>query len=944
MNASFEEHMRLHLAILGPRDKYHLTAMKYKTVKVGEEFKLKKDGPPINEWLTQQEIIPFVKQKNIEGYTCWISLHDKEEGKDLITGVKALCDFWIDIDTIRSDKTVKATKEQLQEALNGAVKLQSYIEKEFGAHGFMAKSGNGFHIHFPLPRSELPEESSRKQINKKIREFAKQISLKAGVEGDHTYDIRRVTTLIGSLNLKIPESPLQTKWSKSNFVNGLDGAINLVNAARPQNKGLLEAIFNTEIQKTEIVVTSAVTNLSLSIEKLCKKYPKFNSVYNGDFEKYFDADRSRAEAYLLVTFIINGFSDLQIYEAMVNSKVGKWHERCQDYKENSLENAHEYVIENKIPIKTQKEGEEPSENIIEVCQLIREDFIAEQIYDYPNFPQFAVKYFDRDEIEFHDTLDLGEIDEEDKPIIYHPIMNDHIRKGTVILPRKPVKCTVSEIVKEAFAFVKRNFDACGKDSELKIQIIVVIAGWFIEKEKPLIPVAGTGVFAPIIPCRGGSGSGKNRLANCLRFCSYHPLIQLSTFRIPSIYRPLDYWKGTLVIDECDVKDSGETAQLTHFLNSRATGTPILRQNPESPSKCDAFDSFGITICTQRKQFDDNATEGRSIPFYCDKSEDKKITTMLTIEEIKKGFDLQDKLLYMRLMLWDKIFIDKKIWVLGVSDHRLNSTLLPAMALAKFDPQLEEIILSNVANLYRQQTLSKSTSDDGLTIGFIWDKIESDLWYIHNGTYYVGNEKVNIYDSNQEIIDSYIQPLTTKLMEDALGSNAIKARSLRKIFSSLRLGPENKRPSIKLKGKTFKPIFFTPAKLEKKLREFVVDYEDNSLYKKLGIPTLDMIKKKKKKPEKIITTFIEEPKSTDPSETKPPTIIPQKLETLKEKLKVTLKIIKDEDKRSGAIKRKTLLEILKDYYNISEKEADKLVYQLLKEGAIFSPMSGYLKGV
>ncbi len=348
--------MRLHLAILGPRDKYYIFAKKYKII----QNKLETDDQA-DCWLTKKEIIPWVQQKNREGFSCWISLHDKE--KDLIIGVKALCDFWIDMDSNRKDKTVKATKEELQEALEGAKKLKDYIEKEFGAYGYMAKSGNGFHTHFPLPRFEMFGEVFRKEVNNKIRELAKQVSAKAGAKGDHTYDTRRCTTLIGSLNMKIPGEPLQTRWDKDVFVEGIEKAIQHVNVARQQNKGLLEAILNTSVTKTEVVVTTVKDHPK--IEELLKKDPKLNRLFKGDWKnsksysgKKFGS-RSEAESSLVIKWIIEGCSDQEINEIMKESQIGKWNNSPQSYREKTLEKAHKFIAEEKITIKTQKK-EDPS--------------------------------------------------------------------------------------------------------------------------------------------------------------------------------------------------------------------------------------------------------------------------------------------------------------------------------------------------------------------------------------------------------------------------------------------------------------------------------------------------------------------------------------------------------------------------------------------------------
>ena len=538
-----------------------------------------------------------------------------------------------------------------------------------------------------------------------------------------------------------------------------------------------------------------------------------------------------------------------------------------------------------------KNKEESKEKIVEVSRLITETFIAEEIYDPSDpsqpLPRFAVKYFNKDEIEFQDIIDLGEKDVKGRPIIYTPVFNDHVKKGMVILPHKPVPCTIKEVVEEATAFVFKSFDPCGKDNELKILILIPISSWILDKERPLLPVAGIGVFAALIACRGPSGTGKNRLANLLRFLSYHPLIQLSTYRIPSLYRPLDIWKGTLIMDEADVKNTGATSQLIHFINSRATGTPIGRQNPESPSQCDAFDSFGQTILTQRRHFDDNATEGRTIPYYCDVSE-KKIPTLLTKEEILKGYDLQDKLLYIRLKYWDKIKIEKTLWVEKVSDHRLNSILLPIMALAKFDPGLKEIVSSNIATLHEARRRLKAQSDDGVMINVLWEKIESGLFGVHNTLYYLGAERESYKGIDDEELER-ITPLTTTLLGDSLKRSS---RDVRKILTSLNLSPENAPSRFRVGKRSYRGIFFEPKKMEKRLREFVVAYENNELYKVLNISVpdvpdvpqkpsglLDFASQHEKKPDAPVsgtsgtsgTQIEKEPKTLLPSQMRTPNV-------------------------------------------------------------------------
>ena len=316
----------LHLQIIGARDNYHCVAKNHNTKNI------------INAWLTKEEICPWATKKNNEGFTVWVSLNDKEKNIDNIKGVSALCDFWLDIDAKRPDKSVKATEEELQEALERATKLLDHLEKTYGAVGFLASSGNGFHMHFPLNRFELIGEKFRVEINEKVKAFAKKVSKKVKAEIDRAYDIRRVTTLIGTLNLKIPDQPLKTTWDKNVFFFGYEEAVKNVNAAREHNKKLLEAILNTNTENK--AATSLPVKPHQKIHSLLIIDPELNTLYTTATPT---GERSEKEMKIVCKLKGYGFTDSEIREVMEECAAGKWQECGEKYQEHTLKNADKYL-------------------------------------------------------------------------------------------------------------------------------------------------------------------------------------------------------------------------------------------------------------------------------------------------------------------------------------------------------------------------------------------------------------------------------------------------------------------------------------------------------------------------------------------------------------------------------------------------------------------------
>ncbi|MGQ9743862.1 MAG: zinc ribbon domain-containing protein [Candidatus Bathycorpusculaceae bacterium] len=464
--------------------------------------------------------------------------------------------------------------------------------------------------------------------------------------------------------------------------------------------------------------------------------------------------------------------------------------------------------------------------------IVTENFIAQQVWAREGLPKYIVYHFNSEKFEEVYKIDLGERDAKDRLINYMPVDNDALHKGLVIVPRQVKETSWNELFEEADQFGLMCYDPCGKEAIFKLLLRVSVGSWFLDRfvAEPMFDIAGAGKFAPIIPIRGPSQSGKNRLAFVLRLLSYRPYFEMSTYRIPSIYRPLDLWQGSLVLDEADMANTSERSEFIHFLNCRATGTPISRQDPQNPKRTHVFNNFGLTILTQRKQFDDNATESRCIPFYSEVAE-KQLPTVETDEMLKWGLELQDKLLYLRMKFFREVIIDKSTWLGGISDPRLNASLLPLIALSKFDASVYETIAQTARDIERLKIEEKSTSEDGLVVNYLWEKIEGGLWELWNNPAYYVLQEHKVVRGEQEVEREIKIPLTTSILAEHFKWTANRSR---KVIRGLNLAKQGLPTFVKVGGKAYRVIFFEPLKLEKRLREFVVDYVPKKLFEVLGV--------------------------------------------------------------------------------------------------------------
>jgi hypothetical protein len=295
--------------------------------------------------------------------------------------------------------------------------------------------------------------------------------------------------------------------------------------------------------------------------------------------------------------------------------------------------------------------------------------------------------------------------------------------------------------------------------------------------------------------------------------------------VPSLYRPLDLWAGSLVLDEADFANTNEKSELIHFLNCRATGTPISRQDAKNPRKTDVFSNFGITILTQRRAFDDNATESRSLPYYSETTEQKMPTTE-TDEMLEEGYELQNMMFYLRLKYYQKVTIDKRAWINEIDDPRLVSSLLPLLALSKFEPDIATTISTVVKDIAKLKVEQKSNSEDGMLLNALWEK---GLFARYSG---IPNNEHWFFE--REVSDGEgvsVVPLTISALAEEFKSSS---RNMRKALTSLNLCAAGLPKVIKVGSKTWRVVFFDPPRFEKRLREFVIDYKPYELYEKLGL--------------------------------------------------------------------------------------------------------------
>jgi hypothetical protein len=254
---------------------------------------------------------------------------------------------------------------------------------------------------------------------------------------------------------------------------------------------------------------------------------------------------------------------------------------------------------------------------------------------------------------------------------YSP-QNNLLLHDVVLLPSEPAEYgTDADLIADIRAFIHHYVDLSPLFEE--VSTYYVLLSWVYDRFAEL----------PYLRVQGDYGSGKSRFLLTVGSLCYKPIFASGASSVSPIFRILDAFKGTLVIDEADFRASDEKAEVVKILNNgNARGFPVLRSEVSRSGEINpqAFAVFGPKLVATRGPFADRALESRCLteemggmPLRDD------IPLNLTDEHKMEARALRNKLLLFRLRNFDmprdlSAFADRTI------EPRLAQIFAPLVSL------------------------------------------------------------------------------------------------------------------------------------------------------------------------------------------------------------------------------------------------------------------------
>lgn len=277
--------------------------------------------------------------------------------------------------------------------------------------------------------------------------------------------------------------------------------------------------------------------------------------------------------------------------------------------------------------------------------------------------QFAVR-LPGGEIKYQKSVDVGGV----TYIPYQPNLGLIRNRRIVLFPEKAEEYGTEKALNEEIrAFIHDYLDV--DPFYERLASYYVMFTWLYDLFENL----------PYLRALGDYGTGKTRFIQTIGVMCYRPMLVSGASSVSPIFRLIDMFRGTLVVDEADLSNSDSDNEIVKIINvGYQKGGAVMRaeKDPEADIYApEVYDVFGPKILATRKPFTDRAVESRCLT--------RRTTTQRPRPDIpytlgeafwRRSQVIRNKLLMYRLKNHRPIEIDHKLADTSV-EPRLNQVTM-----------------------------------------------------------------------------------------------------------------------------------------------------------------------------------------------------------------------------------------------------------------------------
>jgi hypothetical protein len=217
------------------------------------------------------------------------------------------------------------------------------------------------------------------------------------------------------------------------------------------------------------------------------------------------------------------------------------------------------------------------------------------------------------------------------------------------------------------------------------------------------------------------GQGKTRYLNVVGDLCYKPIPIAGAINQAQLFRLMDIWKGTLLLDETVLDKSDESSSIVQILNSGIERNKyVWRCDQENFKEVEPYNPFGPKIIASRQPFKDQALESRCITERIKQTNRDNIPVELPPSFYSEQQELRNKLLMFRLRNWNVPNSENiKNIQFPECNRRMQQMMAPfAVTFYEFKEVIKDLN-SFITVYYTNRQIEISTSLDGGIVNAIW---------------------------------------------------------------------------------------------------------------------------------------------------------------------------------------------------------------------------------
>src|ERR1051325_8087508 len=294
----------------------------------------------------------------------------------------------------------------------------------------------------------------------------------------------------------------------------------------------------------------------------------------------------------------------------------------------------------------------------------------------------------------------GSVDSGDRKLVPFSPNNNLIKNDIVLFASAPEEYGSEEgLLSEIQEFIHRYVDVSPLFE--KIATYYALLSWVYDGFNEL----------PYLRLRGDPGSGKTRFLLTVGSLCYKPIFASGASTVSPLFRIIDAFRGTLIIDEGDFRLSDEKAEIVKILNNgNARGFPVLRSEvtPSREFNPTAYTVFGPKLVATRGFFEDRALESRCLTEQMGQQRLRHdVPINLPASHKEEALALRNKLLLFRFRNYHKRIPTEELVDRSI-EPRLNQVFAPLLAIIEDTKAQDD--LRELARKYHHEMIADRSAD------------------------------------------------------------------------------------------------------------------------------------------------------------------------------------------------------------------------------------------